>query len=77
MAQRREEFERLIAQTIAHQSREMKACFRQIDESMAADRFVDTVVALERFSATLGKELKLSKFSDFDQAMKKGKPLVL
>lgn len=77
MAKKREEFERLIAQKIAHQSKEMKACFRQIDASMAADRFVDTVVALEGFAATFGKELKWSKFSEFDQEMKKGKPLVL
>ncbi|MED4782163.1 hypothetical protein [Brevibacillus choshinensis] len=77
MRRRREEFELAMKQKLQYNEREFNKCFHLIDSGLATDRFVDTVVALEGFAHMFGKELKLSKSSDFDQHMKQDKPLIL
>ncbi|QRG70272.1 hypothetical protein [Brevibacillus choshinensis] len=77
MRSRRAEFEAAMKQKLQYNDREFKKCFQLIDSGLAADRFVDTIVALEGFAQVFGKELKLSHFGEFDSYMKQDKPLIL
>ncbi|MBA2937042.1 hypothetical protein HZF08_01840 [Paenibacillus sp. CGMCC 1.16610] len=77
MRKQREMFETMIAERLTNNRREFKQCFKEMDKGLENGRFVDTVLALEKFNLVFGHSLKLESFADFDRHLKNNKSLEL
>jgi len=70
MQRHRKLFEQMMAERLANQRRAFNKCLREMDKAIDQERFVDTVLALERFNHVFGHSLKLASFEAFDRHMR-------
>lgn len=78
MAAQRQEFERLVEETVDKRSAEFEHCIDSIDAALASENHAACVAALSDLTALVGKELKFERFEDFDRFMlESDEPFVL
>ncbi|RSK28804.1 hypothetical protein EJF36_19055 [Bacillus sp. HMF5848] len=77
MQTQRELFEKNVKEHLQSQRKMFQKCFNDIEIGLETGNPVQVINVLEQFTATFGKQLKLTNFEEFDRYMKKNDTLHL